>query len=321
MSTLNKHPFSQPELAQLTRKSDLMGLWMLISTWGLIAFWLAFAAWGVSVGPVAGVMCVLLSIGMLGGRQLCLAIATHEAAHRTLFKTRALNLAFSDWLAARPIGLDVEKYRQHHLLHHQHTGTELDVDKSLVAGLPTTKAALARKFFRDLTFQTGIKFLIGRVMMDAGLMQWTVAPEVTRLPRKPLSVHLKLLVKNIAPFVLTNAMLALSLAALGYAWLYCLWVAAYLTTYTLFIRIRALAEHAGTEMVADTLRNTRTTYAGWLAKCLIAPLNVNYHQEHHLVAAVPWFNLPKAHALLRQKGLVGKPPSYPEVLHSLSTTV
>lgn len=318
MKPEQKHPFSGPELAELTKKSDLMGFWMLFSTWGLIAFWLALAAWGASQGPWVGAACIVLSVVMLGGRQLCLAIATHEAAHRTLFKTRWLNMAFSDWLAARPIGLDVEKYRTHHLLHHQFTGTDEDVDRSLVAGLPTTKKALVRKFVRDLTFQTGIKFLIGRVMMDAGLMKWTVAPEVTHLPRQSAGRHLALLVKNISPFIVTNALLALALAATGHAWLYLLWATAYLTTYTLFIRIRALAEHAGTEMVADTLRNTRTTHAGWLAKSMIAPLNVNYHQEHHMVAAVPWFNLPKAHALLRQKGLVGQPPTYPEVLHTLS---
>lgn len=316
----HKHPFSKQELAELTRKSDLMGFWMLLSTWGLIAFWLWFAAWGASQAPWLGAACIVLSVVMLGGRQLCLAIATHEAAHRTLFKTRRLNLAFADWLAARPIGLDVEKYRAHHLLHHQHTGTEADVDKSLVAGLPTTKMALARKFFRDITGQTGLKFLIGRFMMDAGLMKWTVAPEVVRLPRQSWVTHLRLLVKNIGPFVITNLVLGLIFMALGHGWLFWVWAGAYLSTYTLFIRIRALAEHAGTEMVADTLRNTRTTKAGWVAKSFIAPLNVNFHQEHHLVAAVPWFNLPKAHQLLRQKGLVGEPPSYPEVLNTLSNS-
>ena len=187
-----------------------------------------------------------------------------------------------------------------------------------MAGLPTTREALRRKFARDLTFQTGLKFLIGRVMMDAGFIKWTVAPEVIKLPRQPLRVHLKWLVKNMAPFVITNGALALLLAAVGHAWLYALWAIAYLTTYTLFIRIRALAEHAGTELVADTYRNTRTTKAGWLAKTLIAPLNVNYHQEHHLVAAVPWFNLPKAHRLLRAKGLVKQPPGYLEVVNELS---
>ena len=122
MGSLNRHPFSKDELVALTRKSDLMGFWMVLSTWGLIAFWFAFAAWGATQSLWVGLVCSVVSVVMLGGRQLCLAIATHEAAHRTLFKTRALNLGFSDWIAARPIGLDVEKYRTHHLLHHQHTG-------------------------------------------------------------------------------------------------------------------------------------------------------------------------------------------------------
>jgi len=33
----------------------------------------------------------------------------------------------------------------------------------------------------------------------------------------------------------------------------------------------------------------------------IAPLNVNYHIEHHLFMFCPWYNLPKAHEMLKEK--------------------
>ena len=33
----------------------------------------------------------------------------------------------------------------------------------------------------------------------------------------------------------------------------------------------------------------------------IAPLNVNYHLEHHLFMFCPWYNLPKAHEMLKEK--------------------
>ncbi len=52
----------------------------------------------------------------------------------------------------------------------------------------------------------------------------------------------------------------------------------------------------------DPMRNTRTTHANWLERAFIAPYFVNYHLEHHLLMAVPCYNLPKAHALMLAKG-------------------
>jgi fatty acid desaturase len=46
----------------------------------------------------------------------------------------------------------------------------------------------------------------------------------------------------------------------------------------------------------------------------VAPNGVNYHSEHHLLAAVPFYRLARMHRLLREKGAVGKPPSYWSVL-------
>ena len=54
-----------------------------------------------------------------------------------------------------------------------------------------------------------------------------------------------------------------------------------------------MAEHAGTQVSNSALTNTRTTKAGWLARAFVAPIRVNYHMEHHLMAAVPFFKLPK----------------------------
>jgi fatty acid desaturase len=80
-----------------------------------------------------------------------------------------------------------------------------------------------------------------------------------------------------------------------------------------------MAEHACLEPSRDTLRNTRTTRAGWLARAFVAPIRVNYHIEHHLMASVPYFRLPQLHALLRERGLTAEPPSYWQVLRLVSS--
>jgi fatty acid desaturase len=73
------------------------------------------------------------------------------------------------------------------------------------------------------------------------------------------------------------------------------------------------------ETSPSALSNTRTTKAGWIARALVAPINVNFHREHHLMASVPYFKLPKMHQILREKGHVPEAPGYWEVMRLLST--
>ncbi|MCY1447736.1 Fatty acid desaturase [compost metagenome] len=80
-----------------------------------------------------------------------------------------------------------------------------------------------------------------------------------------------------------------------------------------------MAEHAGMQTSLTALTNTRTTRAGWIARSFVAPIHVNYHMEHHLMASVPYFKLPRMHGLLRDRGHVPAPPSYFEVIESLSS--
>lgn len=310
---------SKEELQQFTSRSDVMGTWAITSVWLAVALTFALMAWGLGQATWIKVSTLILGICLLGGRQLALAICTHEATHRTLFATRWLNDGLTDWLCARPIGLDLYKYRDHHFIHHTKTGTDEDSDISLIEGLPTTRISLVRKFTRDLLGITGLKFLFGRVLMDAELMKWTVATNVERLPRKSLPHHLACFLRNFTPTLLTNLLLLAVLAAFGYAQLYWAWVVAYLIPYPLFIRIRALAEHAVTERSLDMLRNTRTTRAGLLARLFVAPLHVNYHIEHHALASAPWHRLPAIHNLLRERNVVQAPPTYWQVMAIVSS--
>ncbi|AHZ68141.1 hypothetical protein OU5_1062 [Pseudomonas mandelii JR-1] len=50
----------------------------------------------------------------------------------------------------------------------------------------------------------------------------------------------------------------------------------------------------------------------------MAPIRVNFHIEHHLMASAPYFRVPKLHALLRLRGIVPKPPTYLQVLKRVS---
>lgn len=183
-----------------------------------------------------------------------------------------------------------------------------------------TRRALARKLLRDLGGLTGLKVLFGRLLMDAGVIRWTVANDVQRLPTQGRHWHHYVAdaLRNMAPMLLANGVLFALLAASGHAWLYGVWVLAYITPFPVFVRIRSMAEHACTEASTDPFRNTRTTRAGWLARLTFAPMQVNHHLEHHLLAAVPYYRLPLLHRLLRERGAVGEPSGYADVLRTVS---
>ncbi len=307
--------FTREQLNELTQRSDWRGAWAVGSTWLVIALALALLAW--QPHPLVWV----LSTALIGGRQLALAILQHDGSHGTLFKTRWLNDTATDWLCARPIWQNLPKYKVHHLVHHTKTGTEHDPDISLHKGFPVTRTSLRRKMLRDLSGLTGLKLVYGLVMMDAGVFKWTVANDITRLPQtgRTLSERVTTTLRNMGPMLITNGVLWGILAAAGHAWLYAAWVIAFLVWLPLFVRIRSIAEHGCLERTPDMFLNTRTTRAGWLARMTVAPINVNYHLEHHVMASVPFHKLPLMHQWLRAKQALPEPPGYLDVLKLASS--
>jgi fatty acid desaturase len=313
--------FSREELRMLNERSDWRGLGAVAFTWAVIAGTGAALVWASGRPAAIAVPAFVLGVVVLGGRHLALAILHHEAAHRSLFRTRWLNDVAGDWLCAWPIWSDVKKYRAHHFVHHRKTKQPEDTDLSLVEPFPTTRASLVRKLARDLAGVTGLKLLVGRALMDAGLLQWTVASDAVWLPRDgrawwsyPLA-----LARNARGALLVNGALFAACWAIGHPWLYAVWALSYVTPYPLFLRIRSLAEHACTGSTTDMFENTRTTRAGLLARATVAPMRVNYHIEHHVMPSVPFFRLPLVHRILRERGAVGEPPTYLDVLRIVSS--
>jgi len=306
--------FTRDEIAALTRRSDRRGALAIASVWAGIATTLAVCA--LLPHPLIWILAVIY----LGNRQLALAVLEHEAAHRTLFRTRWLNDHLTDWLCARPVWQHVGKYRAHHNRHHKAAGQSGDPDASLYRSYPATRLGFARKLLRDITGLTMLRVIFGLVLMDAGVLRWTVASDIERLPQAgrrwwnyPLSF-----LRNAAGMLLTNAIIAGVLVALGHGWLYALWLVAYLCSFPVFVRIRSIAEHAMLPGGADIRTNTRTTRAGLLARLTVAPMNVNYHLEHHFMASVPYYRLPRMHRMLRERRRVEAPVGYRAVLAAAS---
>ena len=273
---------SREEIADLLRFQDWRSWWSIAFNWGVVFGSMALVA------SFPNPLTVLLALFLIGARQLGFAVLMHEAAHRSLFESKAVNDWAGQWLCAYPIWSDMTVYRPYHLQHHAHTGTQRDPDLGLIRPFPITRASLKRKIWRDLSGQTGVKF--ARAGWKRSVARW----------HDPAGRRAAIGV------VVTNLLLLGALAAMGYAWLYLLWVGAWLTTHTLVTRIRSIAEHALTPNADDPLGNTRTTLGRWWERLLIAPNRVNYHLEHHLLMTVPHYKLPQMHVLLAERGLLGR---------------
>lgn len=291
--------FTADEIKELRAMHDWHSWWSIAVDWALIAASFALVArWP---NPLT----IVLALFIIGSRQLGLAVLMHEAAHRTLLKNRALNDWVGNWICAFPIWSDARPYRPYHLQHHGKTGTVEDPDLNLITPFPITRESLRRKIWRDLSGQTGWKRARATFKRDTGLS----AGRVKR--------NFDAGIDSLYGVAITNAVLFAILWLTGYPWLYLLWIAAWLTTYSLVMRIRSIAEHAMTPDQSDDLRNTRTTIPRWWERLFIAPNFVNYHLEHHLIMTIPHYNLPRMHRLLRARGVLDHAciaHGYPEIL-------
>ncbi len=303
---------SPEEIKELMKLSNIKALLEIFHTWG----WISFAFIISALWPNPAV--IIISLFILGGKQLACAIILHDCAHYALFKSKQLNIVFGNLFGAYPIFHNINDYRPYHLDHHNHTGQENDPDLNLTIGYPTTTWSMFRKIFRDLSGLTGIKSFFGLIAMHIGLLKYTLSGTVIKDKNKRnLISSIIYSIKNLAGPILTNAGIWGILYLSGYAWLYFLWIGAHLTTYNLSLRIRSIAEHSVVPDQLNNYTNVRTTYANIFEQILFAPHNVNYHAEHHLLMTVPSYNLPKMHKLLKSKGFYNKgliKNSYSEIL-------
>jgi len=278
--------FTSDEIQDLQRMQDWRTWWTIAVNWGLVFSSMAMVA----VWP--NLLTIIVALFVIGARQLGFAVLMHDASHYALYRNKELNDWVGNWLGAYPIWGDVLPYRPYHLQHHAHTWTDKDPDVSLATPFPITKQSFRRKVWRDLSGQTGWKRAKFTLMRDLGWSQGKVQ-------RQKGAGLLKL-----APVLITNGVLLGILTFFGHPALYLLWVVAWLTTYSLVMRIRAIAEHSMVSDPTNDLTNTRTTRAAWWERLLIAPNAVNFHLEHHLNMRVPHYNLARMHAMLGDRGVL-----------------
>lgn len=221
---------------------------------------------------------IILGTIVIAGRILGLVVIGHDCAHHAFFKSRRANEIVGHWIGNAALNVSHYAYRAYHLKHHQYAGTDKDPDIGLVRNYPVPRDSFRRKMMRDLTGRTGIRDTWRKIVNF-------------RLPK-----HLPWLTFHIVLFGI--------LFAVGAPWAYAMWWAAELFLYPAITRIRNVGEHgvASDRTSLDPRENTHTTLANPLERLILAPNYVNYHCEHHHFPAVPPYNLPRLHTMLKERG-------------------
>ncbi|MEI6083078.1 MAG: fatty acid desaturase [Verrucomicrobiota bacterium] len=265
-----------------------LALWI---TTGVLAY-LAFrnitgANWYWSVPVLLAALFVHGTVGAFLGGTAC-----HELSHKTPFKTKSINelflkvFAFFGWW-------DQVWFRPSHIRHHQVT-VHNDYDGEVV--LPQSMSFKDWRFWLSIfawnpqntwnVLKIYYRRATGRLDND----WWEfVMPESNALLRRQD--------RNWARFTLIgHAVLAAIFIATGHWFLififnigaqYCSWLG----------MLCGMPQHFGmSPNVPDHRLSCRTYTASWLPAFLY--WNMQYHVEHHMFPAVPFFNLPKLRKLI-----------------------
>ena len=227
----------------------------------------------------------------------------HECGHRTAFKTEWMNSVVyqiaSFMLIRNPV-----VWKASHVRHHTDT-IIVGRDPEIVAMRPPDLLRIVLNLFGLIDTLTLLKRMAlhvkGQIHPDEGTFLRTEDyPRCFRVARVWLAIYLATgfaayWFQSILPFML------IGLPRLYGAWHHVL---------------TGLLQHLGlAENVTDHRLNTRTVLMNPVSRFIY--LNMNYHLEHHLFTMVPYYNLPKLHALIKDD----VPPAEPSILAAFKRLV
>jgi fatty acid desaturase len=245
----------------------------------------------------------VLAFVLMGRAHAQFAALMHEAAHRLLFRNKALNDWVGRWLLGYPAFAPTDQYRRAHMAHHREEFGPEEPDIPLYAGYPIPPDSFRRKLWRDATGQTGWKLL-------KSLLRGTRSsdPGTRRAARSIVGVQLGL---------------AAISALVGYPLVYwLLWFAPYMTVWRVINRLRAIAEHGGMSRSKDRRRTTHSVRQHLPARFVLVPYWIGWHLAHHCDSGVPMRNLRRYHEELVRSGYISpglEYASYPALWKALAS--
>ncbi len=256
-----------------------------------VGFFAGFGAvarviWSVDALPVAARVVLMAPFVFLSGQGMqILGLVGHEGFHLSLHKNKYVSAITGLFTASVIIGFSVTGFAASHWNHHRYTNQASDPDAQVFAKY---KNFFSRFMFARL--DADAKYALYGLRLSLGL---------------DLPLKVKLPFSKRATTVLANMnFMVTALYASFYVWLTMHDLATGIICVVLphmvvvhYSGLRPYLEHAGLE--EGVLCDTRSRTHPWFT---FLYHNINYHLEHHMYPSVPFFNLPKVHAFLRDNG-------------------
>ena len=292
-------PIPAKDLAELNQRSDWKGLVQSVGHLAIIVLTGALSWYAVGRFPWYGVAICLFLHGTV---YAFIVNGGHELCHKTVFKTRWLNVWFRNIYSFLGWYNHIYFWTSHQE-HHKYT---LHPPDDLEVILPKHHTVLSFLLFGFVNPQGFFKRMKSVIRMSLGYVdgEWAniiFPPEATE-KRQALFAWARILLFGHALLVIVSLYLGL-------------WMLPVLITLAPFYggALQFLcneAQHMGlTNHASDFRINSRTILLNPVLQFLY--WHMNYHIEHHMYAAVPCYNLSKLHKMIEHdlphcpRGLLG----------------
>ena len=283
-----RSPIDREVLAELTRRNDWRPLLHNVAMLGFSAATGIFAYWAhLNLAWPWVVLAVYFHCtfyGFFGG-----GAGGHELSHRNMFRTQALNeffVRFNGFLT----WFNFIHFRHSHAGHHQYT-THHELDLEVM--LPITMSRKSWLWALTVSipsirhiFSIVFRYAFARTRERMLRSEWEqrIFPVDDQDEIRRLRAWARFLIFG-------HAALAVLFVATGN------WILLFLVTFApftanWFVLLTHMPQHVGMRPdVPDWRLSTRTYLAGPIVRFFY--WNMNYHVEHHMFAAVPFYNLPR----------------------------
>jgi fatty acid desaturase len=240
--------------------------------WTVILASTAAVAW-------LGLAMLPLALLVVANRQRALGNILHDAGHRNLCRALRVNDVIAGLLVAPLLFASLKSYRADHFKHHMQLG-RAGCDPDLIDPpqvLPRHwLASYLRQVFSPRAWWGNFLGHLG-----AAGVSWSARAAIVAWWLGALALLLEF----------TGA--HFTLAFIG------LWLLARATVFHLITTLREMCDHFGLRP-GGILSFTRDMAVRGPVRWLIHPRNNGYHLTHHLLPAVPYYLLPRAHTIFRR---------------------
>ncbi len=243
------------------------------------------------------ILMYLIAFTIIGLNQYALFIIGHDGIHGSIHPSKKWNDAIARWLVYGPMFMGFEDGKRNHLEHHKQLGCESDPDRYL--------HTFQRKEspIKFLLYCSGIATFAQTVIKVSpfGKRKMVQCDEASQ-SNSVNSAFFKYFLERIPvlvwqPIILFFMVLVLHLPIWAYPML---WMAPIYFFVFVPDEIRAFCDHAVLDLSESAESHRLVTFVpSLLERIFFSPHEMNYHAEHHLWTRIPYYNLPRAHQLVR----------------------